>query len=102
MDVIDDKSGHKIFVFTARFSRLMQRHTNEFVASAQRAIPRAMLRGKNIALIFCGELFTRIKSQLQRCVMRLQEYIRFNELLLELRMFTDIARILMTSHIPPR
>src|SRR5205823_5189626 len=50
--VVDDETSHEILVFANRVSGLMQGNANKFVAYADRPIPRAMLRGKNISLVF--------------------------------------------------
>ena len=60
-----------------------------------------MFGGENVALIFGRELFAVIERQLQRCVVRMQDYIGSDNFTLQLRMLSLVARILMITHVPP-
>ena len=60
-----------------------------------------MLGGKNVSLVPDGELLALIKSKLQRRVVRLQQHIRHNDFVFQLRMLARMPRILMRADVPP-
>src|SRR5271167_357194 len=99
--IIHDESCHEIFIFAGSVAGLMQGHANDFIAHANRAIPRAMFSSENIALVFLWELFAVIKRQFQRRVVRMKDDIRRNDFVFQLGMFAFVARVLMAAHIPP-
>src|SRR5216684_2938752 len=60
-----------------------------------------MLGCENVSLIFGWELLAFVESHLEGSVVRLQQHIGNNDLLFQLRMFTLMARILVTADVPP-
>ena len=53
--IVDDKSGHEVLIFASRYP-VVQPHADHFIASALRAVPRAVLGRKHISAVFRGEL----------------------------------------------
>jgi hypothetical protein len=51
--IVDDKSGHEVFIFASRHP-VLQPPADHFIASALRAIPRAVLGRKHISAVFRG------------------------------------------------
>src|SRR5580692_4795469 len=82
--------------------RLVKRYADQFVAYAYRFIPGAVLRCKDVALIFCRELLALVEGQLKRGIMRLQDDVWSKDLFPELGMFALMSRVLVAAHIPPR
>ena len=80
----------------------MQWYSNQLIANANRAIPRAVLSRKDVALILRWKLFAFIKRDFQRPVMWVQYDVRRNRLIFKLRMFALVSRVLMPTHVPPR
>ena len=48
--VVDDEAGHEVLVFAAGVAGLVQRDANQLVADADRAVPRAVFGGEDVAL----------------------------------------------------
>jgi len=72
-------------------------------AEIQRLAPQAqhfftVLGGENVSLILGGELLALIKSELQRRVVGLQQHIRHDDFVFQLRMFALMPRILVPMY----
>src|SRR5882724_982989 len=61
-----------------------------------------MLSSENIARKFRWELFAIVESNSDGGIVGLQEHVRCNDLILEFRVFTREAWILVAAHVPPR
>src|SRR5271170_3458411 len=60
-----------------------------------------MLGREAVTGIVRGELFAGVEDHLQRRKVRLQNYVRSDDLTLQLRMCSDKARVLMVAHVVP-
>ena len=79
----------------------MQRYADQFVAHANRPVPRAMLGREKISLIFRRKLFAIVESNSERCVVRVQQDVGRDDLVLEFGMLALVPGILMAAHVPP-
>src|SRR5882672_9917641 len=61
-----------------------------------------MFGSENIAAIFGGELGAFIEGQFERSVVRLEENVGNDYLVLQFGMLAFVTRILMTTDVPPR
>ena len=61
-----------------------------------------MLGRENVSAILGRELAALIEGQLQRGIVRLQQYIGYDGLVLQFGMLTLLPGILMSSDVPPR
>src|SRR5437868_118675 len=75
--VFGDEASEEVFVASVCCVPATHRDTNDLVTSPLSAIPRAVLRGKRIAVKPVGKVASRgVKQHLQRSHMRLYENIR--------------------------
>src|SRR5258707_5624852 len=81
---------------------LVQGDANHFVADAYGFVPGAVLRRENVSAVFSGELTALIKSELQGSVVRLQQYVGRDFLILQFRMLPLMTGVLMAADVPPR
>src|SRR5579862_9949842 len=79
----------------------VQRHTNHLVSHSYRLVPRTVLGSKNVSSILRRKFIRLVERDLQRGIMRLQQHIRHNRFILQLRMLPCMSRILMTPDVPP-
>src|SRR5271168_2397419 len=102
LSICRDESGKKILVLTSGFA-VLHRNPYNLVASAIRTVPRPMLRCEAVAVILGweGGFASGVKGHSERSHMGLNQYIRGNDLGLELRMGAHQSRILMTPHVEP-
>src|SRR5580704_4033080 len=61
-----------------------------------------MFGRENIALVFRWKLFAVVKSEFQRRVVRVEDYVWRNDFVSQLGMLARVARILVATHVPPR
>src|SRR5579871_4064852 len=71
------------------------------IAGALFAVPGAVLGSKGIAAILFRKLLAFIEGHFQRSKVRLQDHIGGDDLVLELRMFSLMARIGVAAHVIP-
>src|SRR6266550_3848414 len=97
-----DKTRHKIFILAARFAGgMVERHTNNFVASAFLPVPRTVERRKDVAFVFGGKLVAGVKAQIERGRMRLHEHVGDDHFIRKLGVFSLVAWIDMVANVEP-
>src|SRR4051812_35408611 len=80
----------------------MQRNPYDFVSRANTAVPRAVLGGKQVVLVFLRKLLAGIKGDAERGAVGLEQDVGNNSLVLQFRMLSLVTRILMAADVPPR
>src|SRR5262249_1624175 len=80
-----DEAGKEVLVLAASVA-VLEWNADDRISRALVAVPRAMLGREDIAAIFFRELLAVVESHLQRCVVRLQQDIRRDDLALQFRM----------------
>src|SRR5579871_3064621 len=95
-----DKAGEEVLVLAAG-PAVLHRHADDLIAGALFAVPGAVLGSKGIAAILFRKLLAFIEGHFQRSKVRLQDHIGGDDLVLELRMFSLMARIGVAAHVIP-
>ena len=96
-----DESGEKILIFAGCVA-VLHRQSNHFVAGALGAIPRAVLAGESVALELGRELRALVEDHLERSKVRVDDDIGRDDFGLQFGMLANVARILVSAHVPPR
>src|SRR5437879_10775037 len=99
--VVHDEPGYEVLVLAFRVSAAIDRHPDHLVAGPDRAVPRPMFGGEDVAAIFRGKLTALIKGDLQRRIVRLQQHIGHDGDAGQLRMLARVAGILVGTQVPP-
>src|ERR1700722_16089336 len=60
--VVERKASQEILVVAAGMACLVERNANHFIARARGTVPRTVLGGENVALIFGGKLLAAVES----------------------------------------
>src|SRR5262249_1047448 len=102
MLAIYHKTSQEVFILAGSFSGLVERDADELIADARGAVPRTVLGGKDVALVFGGKLPAFVEGHLQRSVVRMKEDVGCNDFVFQLGMLAGKTRILLAAHIKPR
>src|SRR5216683_2068168 len=95
-----DEAGQEVLVL-ARRRAVAQGNANDLVAGALRAVPRAVLRGEDVAGILPGELAAGVEDHLERRGVRLQEHVGDEHFVAKLGVLPRVARVLDRPHVEP-
>src|SRR5580704_8775586 len=98
--IVDREAGGEILVFAGRRA-VLHRYTDDLVAGAFGAIPRAVLGGENIAAVRGRELRGVIERHAQRRRMSLDQHVRDGDLVLQIRPLAGMTRVLVRADIIP-
>src|ERR1044072_2997949 len=80
---------------------MIERHSHGFVTSALHSVPRTMERGEDVALVLKRKLVAGVKTQIERCGMRLHKHVWDNDLVGKFRMLSFVARIRVIPNVKP-
>src|SRR5215469_10736680 len=97
--VVDHEAGDEVLVLAGRHT-ILQDGAHDLVARARCAVPGAV-QGRKSAALETFELVARIEHHLQRRRMRLQQYVRDGDLVLEVAPLADMPWVLVRPHIVP-
>src|SRR5580704_11636771 len=98
--IVDDEAGGEILIFAGRRAVLHQ-DTDDLVAGAFGAIPRAVLGSENVAAVFGRELRGVIKRHAERRRVGLDQHVGNGDLVFQVRPLAGMTRILMRADIVP-
>src|SRR5262249_20131526 len=98
--VVDDEAGYEILVFAGRHA-VLHEAADDLVAGSDRAIPGAVLGGKDTALVLSRKLIARIERHSKRGRMRLDQNIRYRDLALEVAALALVTRVFVGTKVVP-
>src|SRR5207248_1966277 len=98
-----DEAGHKILVFTTRFTGgMIERYAYDLITSPFHPVPRTVEGGENVAFVFSRKLVAGVETQIKRGRVCLYKHVGNNHLISKLRMFSLVSRIRMIADVKPR
>ncbi len=97
-----NEAGKKVFVAAIGAASTMHGDADHLVSGADGTVPGAVLGGEDVAAILRRKLACFVEEHFKRGVMRLDENIRGNYLVLQFGMLALVTRVLHASHVPPR
>src|SRR5205085_1064078 len=98
--IVNDEAGDEVLVFAGRHAVVHDR-ADDLVAGAGRAIPGAVLGGKDAAAVFGREPVAGIDRELQRGRMRLEQDVGNDDLVLEVGPLALVARVFVRADVIP-
>src|SRR5579864_406944 len=98
---LGNEAGEKVFVVACGMA-VFQRHADDFIAGALVAVPGTMFGGEDVAAVLFGKHLAVIKSHLQRGIVGLQDHVRSDDFVFQLRVLAGVARIVEAAHVIPR
>src|SRR5271155_1710342 len=75
LTVCEHESGQEVFVPAVGPATPIEQHPDHFVPGANGFVPGAVLGGKQVPPVLLGELLTPVEGDLQRGVVRLEQYV---------------------------